>query len=61
MVSRKLATLVDERKQQILCHLLTRVVFEGDRVKIAGVIPVGVQNQHGVIATTASWVLWSIL
>lgn len=54
-VSERLGTLVEEQKQQILRLLLTRVVFEGDRVRITGVIPVGTHDQHGVVATTASW------
>ena len=35
--------------------LLTRVVFEGNRVRITGVISMAAQNPHGGIATTASW------
>jgi len=54
IVSKKLETLVEEQKQRVLRLLLTRVVFEGSRVRIAGVIPVGTRDQHGMIATTTS-------
>ncbi len=55
LAAAKLKTVDEERKQQILRLMLTRVTFEGDRVRIAGAIPVDMKGRAGHIATTTSW------
>src|SRR6266496_2825505 len=52
LLSSKLRALDLNRKQQVLRLLLSKIVFEGSRVRISGAIPLGTDAEESHIATT---------